>query len=161
MEPGLGIARRASPRVRVPAGAVALAWEYAAVYPRTSPGGWQLIGRTDAELWSLDRDPPAVLVPGTRVRFRAVRERVAFQSRPSTATRMSRPERGLVVRGTGVRSLVEDLGRPGNAVIGVTRSGAADRAALRQANRLVGNPAGAAAIENAGGGLELVAAGSR
>lgn len=158
---GPEIARRASPRVRVPAGAVGLAGEYSAVYPRTSPGGWQLIGRTDAELWSLDRDPPALLVPGTRVRFTAVRERLAVPTAPPPRGATARPERGLLVRETGLQSLVEDLGRPGRAAIGVTRSGAADRGALRQANRLVGNDAGVAGIENAGGGMELVAAGAQ
>lgn len=160
-EPGPEIARRASPRVRVPAGAVGLAGEYSAVYPRTSPGGWQLIGRTDAELWCLDRDPPALLVPGTRVRFTAVRERVAVPQAPAPSAPGPAPARGLRVRATGLQSLVEDLGRPGHAAIGVTGSGAADRGALRQANRLVGNPEHAAGIENAGGGVELVAVGEQ
>jgi KipI family sensor histidine kinase inhibitor len=65
----LHVPRRATPRVSVPAGAVAIAGEYAAVYPRSSPGGWRLLGRTDAVLWDLRRDPPALLRPGTRVRF--------------------------------------------------------------------------------------------
>lgn len=160
-EPGPEIARRASPRVRVPAGAVGLAGEYSAVYPRTSPGGWQLIGRTDAELWSLDRDPPALLVPGARVRFTAIRARIEVPVGTPPRPPAPRAGRGLVVRETGLQSLVEDLGRPGRAAIGVTRSGAADRGALRQANRLVGNPAGTAGIENAGGGMELVAAGEQ
>jgi KipI family sensor histidine kinase inhibitor len=65
----LHVRRRAEPRTAVPAGSVALAGEYTGVYPRTSPGGWQLIGRTTAELWRPDRADPALLVPGTRVRF--------------------------------------------------------------------------------------------
>ncbi|WP_433799146.1 5-oxoprolinase subunit B family protein [Actinomycetospora sp. CA-084318] len=65
----LHVPRRESSRTRVPAGAVGLAGEFSGVYPRESPGGWQLIGRTDHVLWDLDRDPPAVLRPGTRVRF--------------------------------------------------------------------------------------------
>jgi KipI family sensor histidine kinase inhibitor len=68
-DPALRVPRRDSPRTRVPAGSVALADEFTGVYPREMPGGWQLIGRTDAPLWSLDRDPPALLPPGTRVRF--------------------------------------------------------------------------------------------
>ncbi|MCJ1714361.1 allophanate hydrolase subunit 1 [Curtobacterium sp. VKM Ac-2922] len=70
--PSLDLPRRASARTAVPSGAVALAGEFSAVYPRTSPGGWQLIGRTDAPMWSLDRDPPALAPSGTRVRFVAV-----------------------------------------------------------------------------------------
>ncbi len=68
----LHVPRRSTSRTRVPAGAVGLAGEFSGVYPRESPGGWQLIGRTEAVLWDLDRDPPAVLVPGARIRFREV-----------------------------------------------------------------------------------------
>jgi KipI family sensor histidine kinase inhibitor len=67
----LHVPRRATPRTRVPAGSVALAGPFAGVYPQASPGGWQLVGRTDAVLFDVDRDPPALLVPGTAVRFRA------------------------------------------------------------------------------------------
>lgn len=66
----LHVPRRSTPRTGVPAGSVGLAGPYAGVYPRASPGGWQLIGTTDAVLWDLDRDPVALLAPGTRVRFR-------------------------------------------------------------------------------------------
>lgn len=72
LPPELHVPRRTTPRTRVPAGAVALAGPYAGVYPRASPGGWQLVGRTDAVLFDVDRDPPALLVPGARVRFREV-----------------------------------------------------------------------------------------
>ncbi|MEU0842681.1 allophanate hydrolase subunit 1 [Streptomyces sp. NPDC005962] len=63
------VPRRATPRTRVPVGAVALAGPYTGVYPRSSPGGWQLIGTTDAVLWDTAREPAALFVPGTRVRF--------------------------------------------------------------------------------------------
>lgn len=63
------VPRRATPRTAVPAGAVALAGPYTGVYPRSSPGGWQLIGTTDAVLWDHARVPAALLSPGTRVRF--------------------------------------------------------------------------------------------
>ncbi|MGW1766690.1 5-oxoprolinase subunit B family protein [Streptomyces sp. NPDC002073] len=65
----LHVPRRATPRTSVPAGSLALAGEYAGVYPRSSPGGWQLIGTTDAVLWDPDRTPPSLFTPGTRVRF--------------------------------------------------------------------------------------------
>ncbi len=65
----LRVPRRDDPRTRVPAGSVALGGEFASVYPRESPGGWQLIGRTTLEMWDITRDPPALLVPGRRVRF--------------------------------------------------------------------------------------------
>jgi len=68
-DPRLHVPRRGESRTVVPAGSVALAGEFTGVYPRESPGGWQLIGRTDAALWDLDRDPPALLRPGVRVQF--------------------------------------------------------------------------------------------
>ncbi|MEU0967098.1 allophanate hydrolase subunit 1 [Streptomyces sp. NPDC005917] len=71
LPPQLHVPRRDTPRTRVPAGAVALAGPYSAVYPRATPGGWQLIGTMPdpAPLWDLARDEPALLTPGTRVRF--------------------------------------------------------------------------------------------
>jgi KipI family sensor histidine kinase inhibitor len=68
----LAVPRRATPRTRVPAGSVALGGSYTGVYPGPSPGGWQLIGRTALQVWQTDREPPALLAPGTRVRFVAV-----------------------------------------------------------------------------------------
>lgn len=63
------VPRRANPRTTVPPGSVALAGEFSGVYPRASPGGWQLIGRTELAVFDLGRDPPALLGPGARVRF--------------------------------------------------------------------------------------------
>jgi len=71
-DPRLHVPRRVESRTRVPAGSVGLAGEFSGVYPRSSPGGWQLIGRTDTTVWDTDRDPPALLRPGTRVRFEVV-----------------------------------------------------------------------------------------
>lgn len=64
------VPRLPSPRARVPAGSVGLADRFCAVYPGASPGGWQLIGTTDARLWDVDRPDPALLTSGTVVRFR-------------------------------------------------------------------------------------------
>lgn len=69
----LEVPRRTVPRTKVPAGAVGLAGTFSGIYPRETPGGWQLIGHTDLEIWRSDRDPPALLRPGVRVRFEAVR----------------------------------------------------------------------------------------
>jgi KipI family sensor histidine kinase inhibitor len=69
LPPELHVARRDTPRTAVPAGSVAVAGEFTGVYPRRSPGGWRLLGRTDAALWDAGREPPALLAPGTRVRF--------------------------------------------------------------------------------------------
>lgn len=69
LDPVLHLPRRETPRARIPAGAFAIAAGYAAVYPSASPGGWHLLGSTDAPVWSVDRDPPALLRPGTTVRI--------------------------------------------------------------------------------------------
>jgi KipI family sensor histidine kinase inhibitor len=71
-DPRLEVPRRAEPRTKVPVGSVGLAGEFSGVYPRESPGGWQLIGRTSAVLWDIDRENPALLTPGMWVQFRAV-----------------------------------------------------------------------------------------
>ncbi len=72
LPPELAVARRPSPRSRVPTGSVGLAGEYSGIYPSPSPGGWQLIGRTELVLFDPAAQPPALLAPGTPVRFRAV-----------------------------------------------------------------------------------------
>lgn len=71
-DPRLHVPRKPEPRTRVPAGAVGLAGEFSGIYPRESPGGWQLIGHTDASMWDVRRSEPALLTPGMRVRFRAI-----------------------------------------------------------------------------------------
>ena len=73
------VPRLDSPRSRVPAGSVGLAGRWCGVYPSQSPGGWRLLGRTDLTLWDPDRSEPALLAPGTRVRFVA---RMTLDRRP-------------------------------------------------------------------------------
>jgi KipI family sensor histidine kinase inhibitor len=68
-DPRLDVPRRSTPRTRIPAGSVGLAGRFTGVYPNDSPGGWQLIGRTELRMWDLDRREPALLVPGAQVRF--------------------------------------------------------------------------------------------
>lgn len=179
----LVVPRRESPRASVPAGSVALAGEFSGVYPRSGPGGWQLIGTTDAALFDPACDPAAMLRPGVEVRFRAVgaergsasgttavdpavaelgptppvpndsenRSAVSVGSE-ATASHPSSPA-AMRILDPGRLTLIEDLGRPGNAAVGAARSGALDRGALRLANRLVGNREDAAALELLVGGL--------
>ena len=155
----LTVARRNSPRRAVPAGSVALADSYSAVYPRVTPGGWQLIGRTEAALWNLDRDQPALVQPGNRVQFRAVREFVRaappVEAADADTVATAAAAADLLVVQPGLQTTVQDLGRTGLAHLGVAGAGALDRGSLRRANRLVGNPASAAVLENALGGLVL------
>jgi KipI family sensor histidine kinase inhibitor len=158
----LTVPRRSSPRTAVPAGSVALGGQYSAVYPRRSPGGWQLIGRTGSRMWDLNRPQPALVRPGDKVQYRAVREVVT-----ATAAHESEPDAGhptdsgLQILNPGAQSLVEDLGRRGYGPLGVSAAGALDRASLRRANRLVGNAYSAAAIETVNGGLTVEAIGDQ
>lgn len=159
----LEVPRRLSPRTAVPAGAVALGGAFSAVYPRQSPGGWQLIGRTAAVLWDLDRESPALVRPGDNVRYQAVREiiDVADSAVPAAVDASLSPASALVVTAPGLQSLVQDLGRPGFGDLGVSAAGAADQQSARQANRLVGNEPGAAVVENLLGGLTVLARGDQ
>ena len=69
LDPALEVPRRDTPRTSIPAGSVGLAGGQTGIYPTASPGGWQLIGRTEVPLFDPDRDPPALLAPGGRLRF--------------------------------------------------------------------------------------------
>ncbi len=150
------VPRRDSPRLSVPAGSVAIAGGLAAVYPAASPGGWQLLGRTSAALWDPAADPPALLSPGMSVRFRAV---ASLPDRPAPAgtgdQTARRSPRTADVLQPGPLATIQDLGRPGLAHLGVPRSGAADLASLRRANRLAGNDEGDACLEITLGRLAL------
>ncbi|MEV4953883.1 5-oxoprolinase/urea amidolyase family protein [Paenarthrobacter nitroguajacolicus] len=163
----LTVPRRSSPRTAVPAGSVALGGQYSAVYPRRSPGGWQLIGRTGARMWDLDRSQPALVRPGDRVQYRAVREVVTAKAPSSGDAPAREPEKehhvesGLRILNPGAQSLIQDLGRRGYGPLGVSAAGALDRASLRRANRLVGNASSAAAIESVSGGLTVEAVGDQ
>jgi KipI family sensor histidine kinase inhibitor len=143
------VPRLAEPRLRVPAGAVAIAAGLAAVYSSTSPGGWRLLGRTSAVLWDSDRDPPAMLAPGMRVRFRQVDALPDIAIRPAAPPDSPIPGGGSAIEviKPGPLATVQDLGRAGFGHLGVPQSGAADAASLRLANRLAGNADGAAGIE--------------
>ena len=69
LDPALEVPRRDTPRTSIPAGSVGLAGNQTGIYPTATPGGWQLIGRTEVTLFDPARDPPALLAPGTRLRF--------------------------------------------------------------------------------------------
>jgi len=151
--------RRATPRTRIPAGSVGVAGKQTGIYPRTSPGGWQVIGRTGVELFDVARKPASLFAPGDRVRF--VPERPTAGSRVSAPA--SRPEstresripnpasrsgsRFITVNIPGMFTTVQDRGRWGHQDQGVPVSGAMDVPACRLANVLVGNAGDAAALE--------------
>lgn len=109
-------------------------------------------------MWRLDRDPAAALQPGDRVRFvdvtgpDAPRPDAEPEARATASARDSLAQNDLEIVDTGAQALLQDDGRPGLAAMGIPESGALDRFALHQANRLVGNPTGTAAIEFSFGG---------
>ncbi|TLP75598.1 carboxyltransferase domain-containing protein [Nesterenkonia sphaerica] len=168
------IPRRASPRTAVPERSVAVAGDFSAVYPRVSPGGWQLIGRTSADMWDLNREQPALVSPGDTVVYvpvsaeeltlsndtesqpAAEHDAATPAERDTPSGRAQRPPL-LTVEDPGMQLLVQDDGRPGYSDLGVSRAGAADEAATRQANRLVGNPEDAAVLESLMGAVRLTA----
>lgn len=92
-DPLFNVPRRASPRKSIPAGSVALAGKFGGVYPQPSPGGWQLIGRTDVKMFDLDRDPPSLLKPGDRVHFVDVTKDYSAHSKGTTSFSLSRKEK--------------------------------------------------------------------
>lgn len=205
------VPRLAQPRTRVPAGSIGLAGEFTGAYPRPTPGGWRLIGTTDAPLFVPDAPVPVLLTPGARVRFVPSSPRISVAgaaaeggdpasggqdaTRVPSAPGISSPPHVLPPSGAattaggdsarggsdvatassapgissphlphagtpalrilapGAHASVQDLGRPGRAALGVARSGALDREALRVANRLVGNAESAAGVEILLGGF--------
>jgi KipI family sensor histidine kinase inhibitor len=166
-DPCFNVPRRKIPRTSVPAGSVALAGNFSAVYPKASPGGWQIIGETDTPMWDLTRTPPALLQPGYRVRFvDANCEKAFFGGKKMKPVRHKKKEnyghghtlknnnrkyQGFTVINPGLFTVFQDLGRYGLAGNGVSASGALDKAALRAANRLVGNRSDLPLLESAGG----------
>lgn len=153
------VPRRKSPRVRIPAGTVALAGKFGGIYPSDSPGGWQLLGTTPLAIWDEGRPRPALLAPGDRVRFRnlAGGTPVQIPAKRVKKPKAKAPTKGLRVIRTERPALYQALGRAGKAEQGLSESGALDRNALREANLCVGNPPGSSAIEIAFGGFELEA----
>ncbi|MFE3836549.1 carboxyltransferase domain-containing protein [Pseudogemmobacter sonorensis] len=150
-DPRFDLPRHPSPRTRIPTGSVALAARFCGIYPQDTPGGWQLIGTTPVPMWDMRRAPPALLAPGMRVRFVAHRAglrpsaRLPEARQPEPAPAPQTP--ALTIRATAFPLLFQDEGRAGQASQGISGSGALDLGALRRANRAVGNPSGAAALE--------------
>ena len=68
----LSTPRRAVPRKEIPPGSVGIGGAQTGIYPRRSPGGWNLIGRTPLRLFDSEKNPPALLRAGERVRFREI-----------------------------------------------------------------------------------------
>jgi antagonist of KipI len=144
---GLATPRRATPRRVVEAGAVGIGGGQTGVYPFASPGGWNLVGRSDVRLFAAARLRPALFSVGDRVRFVAADVPPAVEPIRSATAVATRMPAALTVVQPGLFTTIQDLGRPGHRAAGVPLSGAADPVSLRLANLLVGNREDAAALE--------------
>lgn len=154
--------RRETPRLRVPAGSVGIAGRQTGIYPRESPGGWQVIGRTSLRVFDPDSVPAARLTPGDVVRFVPApdqddstaggRDRQTQKERQSPLKPGSRTV--TVVR-PGLFTTIQDRGRWGYQASGVPVSGALDIVSHSLANLLVGNTVDAATLEVTLAGPEL------
>ena len=164
----IAMPRRATPRVKVPAGSVGIAGRQTGVYPSESPGGWQLIGRTPVSLFNPNRVPAALVAPGDTVRF--VRDKMSAPvvsgfSRTNVVSGFSRtgdsPPKGghhvrsITVLRPGLFTTIQDIGRWGHQASGVPVSGPMDRLSHRVANALVGNEPTAALLEVTLAGPEI------
>ena len=144
----IAMPRRDTPRMRVPTGSVGIAGQQTGVYPRESPGGWRLIGRTNARVFEARRPEPCLFAPGDIVRFTS-EEGLEFD-RPRPRVMPSRGKDGtrhITVVRPGLFTTIQDRGRWGHQADGVPVGGALDRVAHSAANALVANDAGAATLE--------------
>ena len=161
VDPSIAAPRKATPRARIPAGSVGIAGRQTGIYPRQSPGGWQLIGRTALRVFDAARVPAALFAAGDRVKFvpttllsgadpsgpRSDREPVSYQIAPHG--------RSITVLRPGLFTTIQDSGRWGHQDRGVPVAGPMDWSAYRLANALVGNALHAAALEVTLAGPEL------
>ena len=150
----LRLPRRKTPRTRVPAGSVAIAGPQTGIYPRTLPGGWNLLGRTTAPLFDPSvaaGETPSRLMPGDRVRFVPTPTLEPVPAQPKVRYEGS----GVSVLEPGILTTIQDAGRPGLRRVAVPLTGYADPASARIANHCVGNPKDAPIIEICGPGLRL------
>jgi KipI family sensor histidine kinase inhibitor len=144
--------RRPTPRARVAAGSVGIAGQQTGIYPRESPGGWQIIGRTPLELFDPGKTPPALLAPGDTVWFVPVESDGAEGVRLKPDTTYDSPThdpaaRFITVLRPGLFTTIQDAGRWGYQHLGVPVSGPMDPASHRLANALLGNLPDAATLE--------------
>jgi KipI family sensor histidine kinase inhibitor len=156
--------RRDTPRLRVPMGSVGIAGKQSGIYPRASPGGWQIIGWSPIRLFDPDRVPFALLEPGDVVRFvpmpvenaaSAAAARTENEARSLATPSIEPSARTVTVVRPGLFTTIQDRGRWGHQASGVSVSGALDVLSHRIANILVGNPNDAATLEITIAGPEL------
>jgi len=154
LDPQLATPRLATPRAVVPAGSVGIAGAQTGVYPVSSPGGWNLIGRTPLTLFDPAREQPSLVQAGDVVRFSPIslqefeeKQSHEFTCYPQICDVSEQDVGGCDVLEPGMLTTVQDDGRWGLQNMGIPVSGAMDRQALALGNFLVGNEEGAAALE--------------
>ncbi|MBA4364562.1 MAG: hypothetical protein C0398_00970 [Coprothermobacter sp.] len=154
LDPQLATPRLATPRATVPAGSVGIAGAQTGVYPVSSPGGWNIIGRTPLALFDPSREQPSLVQAGDAVCFSPIsveefeeQHSHEFTRYPQICDVSEQDVGGFEVLEPGLLTTVQDDGRWGLQHLGVPVSGAMDRQALALGNRLVGNEEGAAALE--------------
>lgn len=147
LPPELATPRRDRPRLKVPAGSVGIGGSQAGIYALPTAGGWNLIGRTAYPLFDRSSDDPVRLRMGDQVRFRQVSASEWREPDSGIAEDDVLPEGVIEVIAPGMQTTVQDLGRIGHGSTGFAPNGAADRGSLVAANRAVGNPDGAPALE--------------
>lgn len=148
VDSSIAIPRKVSPNIRVPAGSVGIASNQTGIYPTESPGGWQIIGRTDVQLFNPKTPPHTTCAPGDLVQFRHVsslppKDLVSSQRSVSVSTH----KRTITILNSGLWTSVQDLGRWGYQQLGVSVAGPMDTSSHRIANLLVGNSEDAATLE--------------
>ena len=149
VDEAMAISRHATPRLKVPAGSVGIAGRQTGIYPRESPGGWRIIGRTWISLFNAHRSPSALLAPGDTVRFvpDKIRDVKAAFTRPGVGPEAGRHPRSITIVRPGLFTTIQDSGRWGHQSSGVPVSGPMDMVSHRVANALVGNDRSAATLE--------------
>ena len=145
--------RLPTPRLRVPAGSLAIGGAWTGIYPSSSPGGWRLIGRTSVRLFDARRSPPALFSPGDRVRFVATASLEQVDPSPPSPAESARPL-FRVIR-PGLWTAVVGAPRRGVAMLGVPQGGPMDSRSAARANTAAGNAPDAAVLEMAIEGAEL------
>ena len=159
VDESIAMPRHASPRLKVPAGSVGIAGRQTGIYPRDSPGGWRLIGRTPVALFNPHRVPSALVAPGDTVRF--VRDKMrpdvvsGFRRTSDGPPKGGHYARSITILRPGLFTTIQDEGRWGHQASGVPVSGPMDRLSHRVANALVGNEPTAALLEATLSGPEI------
>ena len=161
LNPKLRLPRLASPRPAVPKGSVAIAELQTAIYPRTTPGGWNIIGRSPNVLFDIEHNPPGLFMAGDQMQIEEISldefQRLDKQFHPPEIIRaLDKDKASIELLQSGTFTSIQDNPRSGLSHWAVGPGGACDLSSLHLANALVGNPLDAAAIEMTSSGPSLL-----